>query len=60
MVQLGEEHRQARRFPELLLTLLLYSSTRELARRLCNVALQLLLNGVCERGEGGSFYSPRR
>ena len=36
-----------RRFPELLLTLLLYSSTRELARRLYNVALLLLLNGVC-------------
>ena len=36
---LGEEHRQAQRFPELLLTLLLYSNTSELARRLCNVAL---------------------
>ena len=50
MVQLGEEHRQARRFPELFLTLLLYSSTSELAHRLYNVALLLLLNGVCERG----------
>ena len=50
MVQLGEEHRQARRFPEPLLTVLLYSSTSKLARRLYNVALLLLLNDVCERG----------
>ena len=39
MYKLGEEYRQAHCFPELLLTLFLYSNTSELARRILNAAL---------------------